>query len=88
MPPADALPSRAQTFVERLPATVHIRGDRAFYDPTADSITMPPPEQFSTRAYWASTLAHEVGNIASVLVAGGAGEGAVERYLRHLHCGE
>jgi antirestriction protein ArdC len=46
---ADALPSRAQTFVERLPATVHIRGDRAFYDPTADSITMPPPEQFSTR---------------------------------------
>ncbi|MFC6628120.1 zincin-like metallopeptidase domain-containing protein [Sphingomonas yabuuchiae] len=88
VPPADALPSRAQTFVERLPATVHIRGDRAFYDPTADSITMPPPEQFSTRAYWASTLAHEVGNIASVLVAGGAGEGAVERYLRHLHCGE
>ncbi|KAH2557886.1 hypothetical protein KXV42_009066, partial [Aspergillus fumigatus] len=33
-------------------------------------------------------MAHEVGNIASVLVAGGAGEGAVERYLRHLHCGE
>ncbi|WP_243403482.1 zincin-like metallopeptidase domain-containing protein [Arthrobacter sp. TPD3018] len=62
MPPADALPSRAQTFVERLPATVHIRGDRAFYDPTADSITMPPPEQFSTRAYWASTLAHEAGH--------------------------
>ncbi|CAM3041740.1 zincin-like metallopeptidase domain-containing protein [Sphingomonas zeae] len=62
VPPADALPSRAQTFVERLPATVHIRGDRAFNDPTADSITMPPPEQFSTRAYWASTLAHEAGH--------------------------
>lgn len=62
VPPADTLPGRAQRFVDALPATVHIRGDRAFYDRIADSITMPAIEQFSTRAYWASTLAHEAGH--------------------------
>ena len=31
----------AQRFLDALPATVHMRGDRAFYDRTADSITMP-----------------------------------------------
>ena len=62
VPPADTLPERAQRFVDALPATVHIRGDRAFYDRIADSITMPAVEQFSTRAYWASTLAHEAGH--------------------------
>ena len=62
MPPADALPERAQRFLDALPATVHMRGDRAFYDRTADSITMPPVELFSTRAYFAATLAHEAGH--------------------------
>lgn len=62
VPPADVLPARAQRFIEALPATVHLRGDRAFYDRIADSITMPPVEQFTTRAYWASTLAHEAGH--------------------------
>ena len=62
VPPPDMLPERAQRFVDALPATVHIRGDRAFYDRIADSITMPAAEQFSTRAYWASTLAHEAGH--------------------------
>ena len=62
VPPADTLPERAQRFVDALPANVHIRGDRAFYDRIDDSITMPAVEQFSTRAYWASTLAHEAGH--------------------------
>lgn len=62
VPPADRLPERAQHFVDRLPATLHIGGDRAFYDRIADSITMPAIEQFSTRAFWASTLAHEAGH--------------------------
>ena len=62
VPPPDTLPERAQRFVDALPATLHIRGDRAFYDRIADSITMPAVEQFSTRAYWASTLAHEAGH--------------------------
>lgn len=62
VPAADRLPIRAQTFVEALPATVLIRGDLAFYDRIADSITMPPVDLFATRAYWASTLAHEAGH--------------------------
>lgn len=62
VPPADQLPPRAQTFIDALPATLYIRGDRAFYDRTADSITMPAIELFATRAYWASTLAHEAGH--------------------------
>lgn len=62
VPPSDALPERARRFVEALPAIVHVHGDRAFYDRIADSITMPPIEQFSSRAYWASTLAHEAGH--------------------------
>ncbi|WP_443019165.1 zincin-like metallopeptidase domain-containing protein [Sphingobium sp. EP60837] len=58
--PHDKLSDRAQRFLDALPATVHQRGDRAFYDRVADSITMPPVELFSTRAYFASTLAHPV----------------------------
>jgi antirestriction protein ArdC len=58
-PPTDTLPERAQRFVDALPAKVLLRGDHAFYDRIADSITMPPVEQFTTRALWASTLAHE-----------------------------
>jgi antirestriction protein ArdC len=60
--PDDALPDRAQRFLDALPARVHQRGDRAFYDRVADSITMPPVALFSTRAYFASTLAHEAGH--------------------------
>src|SRR3546814_17140189 len=47
VPPADTLPDRAQRFIDALPATVHMRGDRAFYDRTADSITLPPVALFS-----------------------------------------
>ena len=60
--PDDALPDRAQRFLDALPARVHQRGDRAYYDRVADSITMPPVALFSTRAYFASTLAHEAGH--------------------------
>ncbi len=62
VPPVDTLPARAQDFVDRLPATLHTRGNRAYYDRIEDSITMPSVELFSTRAGWASTLAHEAGH--------------------------
>ncbi len=62
VPPADVLPPRAQHFIDALPVKVEQRGDRAFYDRIADSITMPPVELFSSRAYFASTLAHEAGH--------------------------
>jgi len=66
----------------------HIGGDRAFYVPSLDFVQVPPQPAFFEQINYYRTCLHEVGNIASVLVAGGAGEGAVERYLRHLHCGE
>lgn len=62
VPPADDLPIRAQRFIDALPIKVQQRGDHAYYDRIADSITMPPVEMFSTRAYFASTLAHEAGH--------------------------
>ena len=65
-----------------------IGGSRAFYVPSHDFVAVPPQPAFFEQVNYYRTCLHEVGNIASVLVAGGAGEGAVERYLRHLHCGE
>ena len=77
-----------KAFFAPIPSEVRYGGDRAFYSPGGDFIQMPHRHSFVNEDGLAATLAHEVGNIASVLVAGGAGEGAVERYLRHLHCGE
>ncbi|MGJ3648207.1 ArdC family protein [Sphingomonas sp. GlSt437] len=65
-----------------------IGGSEAFYVPSLDFVSVPPQPAFFDQINYYRTCLHEVGNIASVLVAGGAGEGAVERYLRHLHCGE
>lgn len=72
----------------RVPVTVRHHGAQPYYRPSADHVVMPHFADFHTSDDYYSTLALDVGNIASVLVAGGAGEGAVERYLRHLHCGE
>ena len=62
VPPGDRLDPRAQCFVDRLPARLRTGGDRAYYNLRADVITMPPVEQFDTRAAWAATLAHEGGH--------------------------
>jgi antirestriction protein ArdC len=80
---ADAL-----AFLEGLGVPVEYGLHDAYYRPDIDKVFMPERTAFDHDLDLVSTLAHEVGNIASVLVAGGAGEGAVERYLRHLHCGE
>ena len=64
VPPGDRLGARAQRFVDRLPARLRTGGDRAYYNLRADLITMPPVEQFDTRAAWAATLAHEAGHYA------------------------
>ncbi|MFC6627720.1 ArdC family protein [Sphingomonas yabuuchiae] len=89
---AQAKPSERQEtidrFFARIPATVRHGGSEAYFSPMHDYIQMPKAASFDSMDLYASTRLHEVGNIASVLVAGGAGEGAVERYLRHLHCGE
>jgi antirestriction protein ArdC len=62
VPPADSLPPLAQQFVDRLPAKLHHRGDKAYYDRIDDAITMPPVALFDTRAHWAATLCHESGH--------------------------
>ena len=42
------------------PTLAHVRGDRAYYQPSTDSIVMPEREQFSTNGEYYSTLFHEM----------------------------
>lgn len=60
--PADQLSDKATRFFDALPVKVHHGGDRAYYDRVADRITMPLLAQFSSRAHWGATLAHEAGH--------------------------
>lgn len=62
VPPVDEPPDRTQRFIDALPAKIDQHGDRAFYDPIADKISMPPLELFCTWVLFASTLAHETGH--------------------------
>ncbi|MGJ3647293.1 ArdC family protein [Sphingomonas sp. GlSt437] len=86
--PPDLIEPRVETLIRATGVDFRIGGNRAFYAPDPDFVMVPPPQAYFEPINWHRTALHEVGNIASVLVAGGAGEGAVERYLRHLHCGE
>ena len=63
-PIPDPLPPRFDpagivAMLARSGATVGYGGERAYYSPTLDAITMPPPETFAGLAGFASTLAHE-----------------------------
>ncbi|MBB4611695.1 ArdC family protein, partial [Sphingomonas yabuuchiae] len=78
----------AEALIAATGVDLRVGGDKAYYAPSADYVAVPPQVAFFDQINYYRTCLHEVGNIASVLVAGGAGEGAVERYLRHLHCGE
>ena len=42
------------------PTLAHVRGNRAYYQPSTDSIVMPERTQFSTQAEYYSTLFHEL----------------------------
>ncbi|MFX7849668.1 zincin-like metallopeptidase domain-containing protein, partial [Acinetobacter baumannii] len=44
-------------------------GDQAFFTPTLDYIQMPHQRTFRTMDHYASVWAHEVCNIASVLIS-------------------
>lgn len=46
-------------WIDRIGAEVVTGGDRAFYDPTTDRITMPPTQAFTTRNDYRVTLVHE-----------------------------
>ena len=51
----------AQDYVKREKVKLKtVRGDRAFYSPDTDSVTMPKPEQFKDNAEYYSTLFHEL----------------------------
>ncbi|MGB3721302.1 MAG: zincin-like metallopeptidase domain-containing protein [Pacificimonas sp.] len=42
-----------------IPVPVRQHGDRAYYEPAADRITMPPPSLFDDYEHYYATLAHE-----------------------------
>lgn len=42
------------------PEVVHVKGDRAFYTPSTDKITMPERGQFKSSGFYAETLLHEL----------------------------
>ena len=46
-------------FFERIPVPVRQDGDRAYYEPQADRITMPAPALFDDYEHYYATLAHE-----------------------------
>lgn len=54
---------RAENLIERSGAIIHhVRGDRAFYSPINDQITMPLREQFDALDKYYATVLHELGH--------------------------
>lgn len=51
--------ARLATAFARVPATVHVGGARACYNPATDAIHMPPRAAFSSTSQYYATLAHE-----------------------------
>jgi len=56
-------------FFAAIPVNLRHQGCEAYYEPTADRVTMPPTSLFSGFDHYYATLAHEVCNIASVLIS-------------------
>jgi antirestriction protein ArdC len=55
----------AESFFARIPARVAYQGNRAFYSPADDTITLPPFAAFFTPVDYYSTRAHETGHWTS-----------------------
>lgn len=54
---------RAESLIKQSGAVIHHRaGDRAFYSPIADQVTMPLREQFDAPGKYYATLLHELGH--------------------------
>jgi antirestriction protein ArdC len=56
---------QAEAFFSRIPARVVHQGNRAFYSPADDTITLPPFPAFFTPVDYYSTRAHETGHWTS-----------------------
>jgi antirestriction protein ArdC len=50
----------AQIILDNCGAAFRVGGDRAFYAPELDLISLPPDAAFSSPAYWAATAIHEI----------------------------
>jgi antirestriction protein ArdC len=61
-PPVDPELRRAtrSRVLDAIPATIHLGGSKAAYFPTADYITLPPPEAFRSPDDFLATKAHEL----------------------------
>jgi antirestriction protein ArdC len=67
LPARDLAPPKPQVerlanvdaYLDAVGATVHLGGDRAYYSPATDSITLPRPEQFESGAAFYGTALHE-----------------------------
>jgi antirestriction protein ArdC len=53
-----------EAYLAAVGATVRLGGDRAFYSPATDSITLPRPEQFESVSAFYATSCHEHGHNA------------------------
>jgi antirestriction protein ArdC len=51
-----------EAYLAAVGATVRLGGDRAFYSPATDSITLPRPEQFESVSAFYATSCHEHGH--------------------------
>ena len=51
--------ANVDAYLDAVGATVHLGGDRAYYSPATDSITLPRPEQFESGAAFYGTALHE-----------------------------
>jgi len=51
---------RIVTHFNSRPTITHVRGDRAYYTPSRDTITLPETNQFQSQAEYYSTLFHEM----------------------------
>jgi len=60
--PVEVLPGVEEILkrYENAPSLFHKEGDRAFYNPASDSITLPSLEQFTSASAYAETIAHEI----------------------------
>jgi antirestriction protein ArdC len=59
---------QAEALIEATGADLRIRGDRAYYDVTADYICVPPPQAYFEPVNWHRTALHELGHNAETRI--------------------
>ena len=67
-PSPSAHQAAVDAFFSPIPIEIRHGGNRAYYSPSNDFVQMPQRHSFISSDLYTSTLAHEVGNTASVLV--------------------